>query len=90
MESGCGDADTVKMHDMTQNPRIVTTDSWNAWCDASYWSNQSHSASMDFRAGDVVFCKIDEVTRFFEKLRLTRLPMSRIGLDQMSPILIQG
>jgi hypothetical protein len=27
---------------------------------------------MDFKTGDVVFCKIDEVTRFFEKLRLTR------------------
>lgn len=27
---------------------------------------------MDFKAADVVFCKIDEVTRFFERLRLTR------------------
>ena len=27
---------------------------------------------MEFRAGDVVFCKIDEVPRFFERLRLTR------------------
>ena len=27
---------------------------------------------MEFRAGDVVFCKIDEVMRFFERVRLTR------------------
>lgn len=57
---------------MTQNPEFVTTDSWRAWCDASYWSNESPCASMDFKTGDVVFCKIDEVTSFFEKLRLTR------------------
>lgn len=27
---------------------------------------------MDFQSGNVVFCKIDEVLRFFERLRLTR------------------
>jgi len=72
MKSCWGDADSVKMHDKTQNPEFVTTDSWKVWCDASYWSNEGPSASMDFKAGDVVFCKIDEVTRFFERLRLTR------------------
>lgn len=60
------------MYDKTQNPEFVTIDSWKVWCDASYWSNERPSASMDFKAGDVVFCKIDEVTRFFESLRLTR------------------
>lgn len=64
--------DAVKMYHKTQNPEFVTTDSWKVWCDASYWSNERPSALMDFKAGDVVFCKIDEVTRFFERLRLTR------------------
>jgi hypothetical protein len=27
---------------------------------------------MDFAGGEVVFCKIDEVLSFFERLRLTR------------------
>jgi len=70
MKRGWGDA--IRMHDKTQNPEFVTTDSWKSWCNASYWSNEKPCASMDFKAGHVVFCKIDEVTRFFEKLRLTR------------------
>jgi hypothetical protein len=52
--------------------KVVNIASWERWCDASYWNNESPFASMGFRAGDVVFCKIDEVARFFEKLRLTR------------------
>jgi hypothetical protein len=46
--------------------------SWKEWCDASYWSNEFQKASMHFQSGDVVFCKIDEVLRLFEQLRLTR------------------
>jgi hypothetical protein len=60
------------MHDKTQNTQFVTTDSWKEWCDASYWSNEAPLASMRFQASDVVFCKIDEVLRLFEQLRLTR------------------
>ncbi|MFZ4388036.1 MAG: hypothetical protein ACOYOI_07715 [Chthoniobacterales bacterium] len=60
------------MHDKTQNTQFVTTDSWKEWCTASYWSNEAPLASIRFQTGDVVFCKIDEVLRLFEQLRLTR------------------
>jgi len=51
---------------------ILTTDSWREWCDAVFWCDAGPQGNMEFRAGDVVFCKIDEVLRFFERLRLTR------------------
>lgn len=60
------------MHDKTQNTGFLTTDSWHEWCNAYFWSNEMPEASMRFNGGDVVFCKIDEVLRFFERLRLTR------------------
>lgn len=51
---------------------ILIADSWREWCDAVYWCDAGPHGNMTFRAGDVVFCKIDEVLRFFEQLRLTR------------------
>jgi len=51
---------------------FVTTDSWREWCDAAFWCDESPRRNEGFRAGDVVFCKIDEVLGFFERLRLTR------------------
>ena len=60
------------MSDLAQNRAFVTTDSWREWCDASFWDNQAPRLSMGFASGDVVFCKIDEVLRCFERLRLTR------------------
>lgn len=51
---------------------FVTTDSWREWCDAVFWCDEGLHGNMDFAAGEIVFCKIDEVLRFFERLRLTR------------------
>lgn len=51
---------------------LLTTDSWRAWCDEVFWCDAGPRGAMEFRGGDVVFCKIDEVLRFFERLRLTR------------------
>ena len=51
---------------------FVTTDSWREWCDRAFWCDASPRGDEGFRAGEVVFCKIDEVLRFFERLRLTR------------------
>lgn len=42
------------------------------YCDHIFWSNDYPFPNMRFKGGDVVFCKIDEVLNFFEKLRLTR------------------
>jgi len=50
----------------------LTTDSWGEWCDAVFWSDGGSKGNMGFQAGDVVFCKVDEVLNFFERLRLTR------------------
>jgi len=51
---------------------IVTVDSWGGWCDSVFWADGGPKGAVDFRAGGVVFCKIDEVMRFFERVRLTR------------------
>jgi len=51
---------------------ILTTDSWREWCDGVFWCDGGPQGNMEFRAGDVVFCKIDEVLYLFERLRLTR------------------
>lgn len=51
---------------------MVTVDSWQSWCDAVFWADEGPRESMKFGAGQVVFCKIDEVMRFFERVRLTR------------------
>jgi len=51
---------------------MVTVDSWRGWCDSVFWADEGPQGAMEFGAGDVVFCKIDEVMRFFERLRLTR------------------
>lgn len=51
---------------------FVTTDSWREWCDRAFWCDDGPRGDEGFRAGEVVFCKIDEVLVFFERLRLTR------------------
>jgi hypothetical protein len=58
----------------------ITVDSWQQFCDSIYWADEKPFASMDFRGGQIVFCKIDEVMRFFEKLRLTS---SLSGLEHL-------
>jgi len=51
---------------------MVTADSCLSWCGSVYYSDALGRRAGAFRAGDVVFCKIDEALRFFERLRLTR------------------
>lgn len=51
---------------------LVRCDLFQKKCDHIYWSNAQPSPNTCFQGGDVVFCKIDEVLRFFEILRLTR------------------
>lgn len=51
---------------------IVRSDLYQQYCNHIYWNNLSPRANTDFHTGDIVFCKIDEVLHFFEKLRLTR------------------
>ncbi|HLB33384.1 MAG TPA: hypothetical protein VJK54_04030 [Chthoniobacterales bacterium] len=41
-------------------------------CDHIFWNNAQPRMNCHFQGGDVVFCKIDEVLRFFEHIRLTR------------------
>lgn len=53
---------------------FITADCPLRWCDSVYYSDElpAGSGGGRFGAGDVVFCKIDEVLRFFERVRLTR------------------
>lgn len=51
---------------------LLTVDSWRGWADSTFWADEGPRGSMDFAGGDVVFCKVDEVLSFFERLRLTR------------------
>lgn len=50
----------------------MTVDSWRGWCDSVFWADEGPRGALDFCGGQVVFCKIDEVMRFFEQVRLTR------------------
>ncbi|MFZ4600098.1 MAG: hypothetical protein ACOYNN_15775 [Terrimicrobiaceae bacterium] len=54
--------------------QVVGADSYISWCGSVFYSDAmaGSGAFGTFRAGDTVFCKIDEVLRFFERLRLTR------------------
>ncbi|MDX2079822.1 MAG: hypothetical protein SFU53_03490 [Terrimicrobiaceae bacterium] len=53
---------------------LISADTLQEACSHCYWSDATAEwgGNMDFPGGSVVFCKIDEVMRFFEKLRLTR------------------
>ncbi len=51
---------------------ILCVDSWRGWCDSVFWADEGPRGALDFCGGQVVFCKIDEVMRFFERVRLTR------------------
>ncbi|KAB2644107.1 MAG: exostosin family protein [Verrucomicrobia bacterium] len=51
---------------------LVRCDLFEKACDNTYWSNFHPYANTHFKAGDIVFCKTDEVLRLFEYLRLTR------------------
>lgn len=51
---------------------LVRSDLFEKVCDHTFWSDAQPAANANFKAGDIVFCKIDEVLKFFEQLRLTR------------------
>lgn len=50
----------------------VGNDAYIARCDHVFWSNDAPRENRNFRHGNVVFCKIDEVWRMFRALRRTR------------------
>ena len=55
-----------------QSEHLVRYDLFEKICDHTYWSNAQPRANTHFKAGDIIFCKADEVLRLFESLRLTR------------------
>ncbi len=50
----------------------VSGGTFRGLCDHAFWCNEAPRENADFRHGDVVFCKIDEVWRLFRALRRTR------------------
>jgi hypothetical protein len=50
----------------------VNGDAFRGFCDHLFWHNAAPRENPNFRHGDVVFCKIDEVWRLFRALRRTR------------------
>ncbi|MFI0347200.1 MAG: hypothetical protein ACH346_00295 [Chthoniobacterales bacterium] len=60
------------MLNISQCQKIIRGDLFQKKCDHIFWNNEHAQGNMKFRGGVIVFCKIDEVLRFFEKLRLTR------------------
>ena len=60
------------MNNSLSSQIFVKRDLFQKSCDHIFWSNAQPKANRHFQAGDIVFCKIDEVLRFFEYLRLTR------------------
>lgn len=55
-----------------QSQEVIRCNSLQEECDHIFWNNQYPSENMRFQDGDIIFCKIDQVLRFFEKIRLTR------------------
>lgn len=51
---------------------FVSSGSYPAFCDHIYYCDERPVADTGFRGGDVVFCKVEETWRLFERLRLTR------------------
>lgn len=51
---------------------LVSSDVYPSLCDHRYCTATQTAPDMCFRGGEVVFCKTDEVSRFFERLRLGR------------------
>ena len=52
--------------------KILTCDSWRDWCDRAFWCNEGPCGDANFQPAEILFCKIDEVLKLFERLRLTR------------------
>lgn len=52
--------------------RLFSGESAAEVCDAVYYSDKCPRENREFRAGESVFCKTEQVPRFFERLRLTR------------------
>ncbi len=50
----------------------VSSGAFRGLCDHVFWCNDAPRENADFRHGDLVFCKIDEVWRLFRALRRTR------------------
>lgn len=53
-------------------PVLFSGTSPSALCDAAYFCDERPFPDMGFRTGSVVFCKVEQTPRFFERLRLTR------------------
>ncbi|MFZ4116159.1 MAG: exostosin domain-containing protein [Chthoniobacterales bacterium] len=51
---------------------IVRGDLFQEFCDHTFWNNAHPVPNPHFKAGSIVFCKIDAVLSLFEQLRLTR------------------
>lgn len=60
------------MNIFSSSEAIVRGDLFQQCCDHIFWSNAHPYTNKNFEGGEIVFCKIDEVLNFFEKLRLTR------------------
>lgn len=52
--------------------RMFSGESAAELCDAVYYSDACPRENLEFRAGQSVFCKTEQVPRLFERLRLTR------------------
>jgi hypothetical protein len=50
----------------------VSSGAFRSLCDNAFWCDEAPRENPDFRHGDVVFCKIDEVWRLFRALRRTQ------------------
>jgi len=50
----------------------ISSECYPGFCDHAYYRDERPSEDMGFRGGEVVFCKVEETWRLFERLRLTR------------------
>lgn len=64
----------------------INGDAFRELCDHVFWSNASRFENPDFRTGDVVFCKIDEIWRLFRALRRTRKRIVLVTGEGSKPV----
>jgi len=64
----------------------VSSGAFRGLCDHVFWCNDAPRENTDFRHGDLVFCKIDEVWRLFRALRRTRKRIALVTGEGDKPV----
>ena len=71
---------------MDINVPYLNNDAFRKLCDYCFWHDAAPRENPNFRNGDIVFCKIDEVWRLFRALRRTRKRIVLVTAEGSKPV----